>query len=200
MRLDVGNRSLYGQYWSVSAQPTLNLHVSVFPTFGGSVREQKLSDETKEAIQNKLHHYLVRYRSSANKTQSQLASEMGYSLSAFERQFSEDNRVITAVETLKQFADLENLDVAEFTNYLFSGAKQNQNANKSLRRWETELLDALRHTDQSIRRAWSETIMKYPRRDLNMLLEAQTQIAHIKEKIVLSSLSILLKWQAKQNP
>ncbi|MEN9826791.1 MAG: hypothetical protein RI953_2536 [Pseudomonadota bacterium] len=167
------------------------------------MREQKLSDETKEAIQNKLHHYLVRYRSSANKTQSQLASEMGYSLSAFrafERQFSEDNRVITAVETLKQFADLENLDVAEFTNYLFSGAKQNQNANKSLRRWETELLDALRHTDQSIRRAWSETIMKYPRRDLNMLLEAQTQIAHIKEKIVLSSLSILLKWQAKQNP
>lgn len=167
------------------------------------MREQKLSDETKEAIQNKLHHYLVRYRSSANKTQSQLASEMGYSLSAFrafERQFSEDNRVITAVETLKQFADLENLDAAEFTNYLLSGAKQNQNANKSLRRWETELLDALRHTDQSIRRAWSETIMKYPRRDLNMLLEAQTQIAHIKEKIVLSSLSILLKWQAKQNP
>ena len=167
------------------------------------MREQKLSDETKEAIQNKLHHYLVRYRSSANKTQSQLASEMGYSLSAFrafERQFSEDNRVITAVETLKQFADLENLDAAEFTKYLLSGAKQNQNANKSLRRWETELLDALRHTDQSIRRAWSETIMKYPRRDLNMLLEAQTQIAHIKEKIVLSSLSILLKWQAKQNP
>lgn len=167
------------------------------------MREQKLSDETKEAIQNKLHHYLVRYRSSANKTQSQLASEMGYSLSAFrafERQFSEDNRVITAIETLKQFADLENLDVAEFTNYLLSGSKQNQANNKSLRRWETELLDALRHTDQSLRRAWSETIMKYPRKDLNMLLEAQTQIAQIKEKIVLSSLSILLKWQAKQNP
>ncbi|NBW83636.1 hypothetical protein EBR21_17975, partial [bacterium] len=95
---------------------------------------------------------------------------------------------------------LENLDVGEFTNYLLSESRQTQTAGKSLRRWETELLDALRHTDQSIRRAWSENIMKYPRKDLNMLLEAQTQIALIKEKIVLSSLSILLKWQAKQNP
>ena len=167
------------------------------------MREQKLDDELLEEVQKRLHHYLVRYRTSANKTQSQVASDLGYSLSAyraFERQFSEDNRLLSALTILKQFADLENLEVSEFANYLLSGSKQVQNENKSLRRWETELLDALRHTDQSIRRGWSETIMKFPRKDLNMLLEAQTQMARIKEKLVLSSLSILLKWQTKQNP
>jgi transcriptional regulator with XRE-family HTH domain len=167
------------------------------------MREQRFSTETKESVQNKLHHYLVRYRTSTEKTQSQLASEMGYSLSAFrtfERQFSEDNRVVNAIEILKQFADLENLEVGEFATYLLSGSKQPQSSSKALRRWEIELLEALRHTDQSVRRAWSETIMRFPRKDLNMLLDAQTQIGRIKEKIVLSSLSILLKWQAKPNP
>ena len=167
------------------------------------MREQKLDDNTIEEVQKRLHHYLVRYRTSADKTQNQVASDLGYSLSAyraFERQFSEDNRIISALKILKQFADLENLEVSEFATYLLSGSKQAQNQNKSLRRWENELLDALRHTDQSIRRAWSETIMKFPRKDLNMLLETQTQIARIKEKIVLSSLSILLKWQTKPSP
>ena len=167
------------------------------------MREQKLDDNTIEEVQKRLHHYLVRYRTSADKTQNQVASDLGYSLSAyraFERQFSEDNRIISALKILKQFADLENLEVSEFATYLLSGSKQAQNQNKSLRRWESELLDALRHTDQSIRRAWSETIMKFPRKDLNMLLETQTQIARIKEKIVLSSLSILLKWQTKPSP
>jgi transcriptional regulator with XRE-family HTH domain len=167
------------------------------------MREQNLSDETKVSIQNKLHHYLVRYRTSASMTQTQISNNLGYSLSAyraFERQFSEDNRIVSAIEILKQFADLEKQDVSEFVTYLLSGTKQSQNSAKGLRKWEQELLETLRHTDQSLRRSWSESIMKFSKKDLNILLDVQTQIARIKDKLVLSSFSILAKGQSKQNP
>ena len=149
-------------------------------------------------IQVKLSHYLVRHRASKGYTQTQMAKNLNYSLSAFrgfERKNSRENRVLSSLEILQQLAELEGMTIVEFVSYLTQAEPTTNvsNQDKPLRNWEKELLMTLRKCDQSLRFNWSEALLGFSRKNLSVLLHAQAQLAEIDNPQILTAISMLLK-------
>ena len=160
------------------------------------MRDRVFSPEHREKIQAKLSHYLVRYRNTTNKTQKQMAEEMGYSLSAFrsfERSTSKENRILNALEIIKQCGDLEDMSAVEFVAYLTEDKVISSNTEqKKLRTWEKDLLAVLRRCDQSVRLAWSDSMLDFPIRNLSNLLKTQEKVARITDSHAMAALNVLL--------
>jgi len=120
-------------------------------------RELMLGLPQRERIQARINHYLVRNRTALGITQSDMAKKLGYSVSAyrsFERSAETENRLVNALETISIFASLEEMSITEFVNFLEKGRSSEENAKPEsahLRRWEIDLLSALKRIDSSIR-------------------------------------------------
>lgn len=163
------------------------------------MQEQFFTDGQKEKIQNRIIHYLDRNRKALDLTQIQMAKKLGYSLSAyrdFERKGLIENRLHSALEIIAKFSEIEDMSPGDFVNYLTLGALPDLDGGEhdevKLRKWERILIKTLRKCDQSTRKAWSEAIMNFPNKDLAFLLKAQTVVAKITDKLVLTSISNLL--------
>ena len=144
------------------------------------MREQIIGDNQRERIQARINHYFARNRKELELTQAQMAKRLGYSKSAyrvFESSSGTDNKIISSLETIKKFADIEGMDASDFICFLEKGRIREANSHtKKLRRWETNLIAALDGVDSHVRHQWSESLMRCRKNSLAIVLKVMTKV------------------------
>lgn len=141
-----------------------------------------MNKSTKDRIQGRLRHYLVRYRTSREITQREAAENLGYSTPAyqkFESTTQSENALVHAIELVTRFAEIEGLEPHEFVAQLTQTKRIPKGQNGKIRKWEQEHLHMLQHVSANIRKRWSETLLETPVNQLGFLLSVHTVLAEL---------------------
>ena len=131
----------------------------------------------KEKIQDRLSHFLRRYRTLGGFTQKETASKLSYSTSRYKVFESEyiDNPIINAISVLKKFGSLERMEVGEFAEYLIN---RRRSSFKKEFKLSEDSLRQLKSLKPQIRASFQRFV-------------SETKIAKLEE--ILSILPLLLK-------
>lgn len=118
-----------------------------------------MDEQYKEKIQTRLRHFLKMHRKRNDLSTVQMAHLLGYTHDHY-RKFetkNHNNRFISALEFLFNFAQIEGMDLEQFIAY-FHPKKDKKKDN--LFPWEKEVLEALSSVPVSIRGFFSHQICR----------------------------------------
>jgi transcriptional regulator with XRE-family HTH domain len=133
------------------------------------------------ALQARLLHFLKKYRRSNNMSVDQMAAKLSYSVDHY-KQFelsNPNNRLISSLDFVCEFAQLAGMSISEFVNYLSDVPLDKR---QDLYPWEKELLVFFNGCDLMIRRRFTGMLQIRDRAKVERSLAAAERLAQLPDE------------------
>lgn len=160
-----------------------------------------LSRKEIKTAQINLSHYLLRFRSDSKLSQQECADMLGFSLSgyrSYERQTSDDNGILGAIQLLSRFSKLQEITVGELVDRLLVDQKRSENITEQrffAKAWHKKMAEVLESKSKpAIRKEWSDLFFEFAKKEnnINILLQTYSSVARIGNAAAISALKTVL--------